>query len=166
MNAINKVYLHLSSWAGHDPRAYHISGKLYGYVNGQYKTVELDYTMNEAQATEANRRARELGETRLVARPGKRTSLFESIEDALACALAVWQKHYPDGQILSYGWHSFASIQPCTIVYPAGYEDASSALVEEMKTLYGGRPDPRSWDEYDEINRRYDALLAQSINGS
>jgi len=138
MNAINKVYLHLSSWAGHDPRAYHISGKLYGYVK----------------------------ETRLVARPGKRTSLFESIEDALACALAVWQKHYPDGQILSYGWHSFASIQPCTIVYPAGYEDASSALVEEMKTLYGGRPDPRSWDEYDEINRRYDALLAQSINGS
>lgn len=153
----NIVTLEISTWLGLSLGATHYYGKLCGYNDGEYKCVELKHPLTPSQATRLNKEEQSHRTWRVgVLYPG-----FDTEDDVIAFSVECFQEHFPAASVLVIG--SATSIEPKRIVVPARFDEQSSALVTAVDRLYGGKPDPSSWEELDALTEQYNSLIKSAI---
>ena len=147
------VTLEVSTWQGLSLGATHYYGRLLGYVDGEYKCVELKHPLTPSQAAGLNKEET----SHRTWRAGTLYPGFPTRDDVIAFASECFQQHFPAATALVVG--SFAASEPKLIVVPAMLYEQSSALVAAVDRLYGGKADPSSWKELDALTGQYDALV-------
>lgn len=102
------VHLEISSWQGVSIGAQHYYGKLTGYIDGEYTSVEVMHPMSKEMADELNAKDDWDGYEE-----GTETIRFDTEEEIRKRALETWREHFPSAIMLFEGSGSYVEPKKC-----------------------------------------------------
>lgn len=102
------VHLDISSWDGISIGAVHHYGRLMGYVDGQYVSVELIHPLTKEMADQLNAKDDWDGY-----KEGMDTERFNTSEEVRTHALKTWREHFPGAVLLFEGSPTYSEPKRC-----------------------------------------------------
>lgn len=148
------VTLEIKTWNGISLGATHYYGTLLGYVNGEYKRVDVEKVMTATDARKLNKKDDWDGY-----RAGRKTQRFDTREDVIKAARDEWRTYFPKAKMLTMG--QFAAGGPKEIIGCDNEEIAAAGM-----KLYALAEKIGWWDKranyavMDCISDAWDVLIA------
>lgn len=159
MNRSKFVYLDITSWAGLSLGAQHYYAELQS--GGDEPSVKLTRILTPHQAAKANRYRSSDGFLRV--RAGDESDGFDEKDEIYKLALKVWQKCFPQGEILLEGRSSVGD--PLKVLACPSHPETiniANGIWDEFEAIEGWQY-KKNWSKAKAISDRWNTLICTVV---
>lgn len=118
----------------------HLYGSLHGYIDGEYKIIELKKTLTESDVLLLNKKDKHISY-----KVGQKSKRFNTEDEVRKEAIKVWKSMFPNAKVLLEGQSSY--VEPKKIL--DGIDMQITNMLNEMTNAYKRIPQTKDHKKQD-----------------